>query len=108
MTTALVPGTTVPARWLAAALLAAGVVPGQGIRGPAVAVSGGSIDVDVASNDSTVEVGVSGQAATTSHDVPPHRRVSIPVPSLPAGSVLWVTVGTGLRRQVLRIEVIAP
>lgn len=97
------------ARWLAVAALVGGVAPGQqGIRGPAVAVSGGSIEVDVGTNDSTVEVSVGGQSATTSHDVPPHRRVSIPVPAVPGGSVLWITAGIGLRRQILRIEVIAP
>ncbi len=94
-----------------AALLAlVGVVAAQGggVRADGVAVAGGALAVDVGTNDDTVEVGAVGQGHRESHPVPPGRRVTVPVPPVPPGTILVVAVGRGLRRHVVFVEVIAP
>jgi hypothetical protein len=94
-----------------AALLAlAGVAAAQGggMRADGVAVAGGTIAVEVGTNDDTVEVGPAGSGNRESHPVPPGRRVTVPVPPVPPGTILVVTAGRGLRRQVVFVEVIAP
>jgi hypothetical protein len=79
---------------------------GEGIRGPAVAQSGGTIEVEVGPNDTTVEVSTGNAAETTSHDVTPGKTASIPVPTLPGGGVIWITVGKGVRRRTIIVEVV--
>lgn len=81
---------------------------GEGIRTSGVAVQGGAFNVEVGPNDSTVEVSASGSSTSTSHDVEPNKTASIPVPAVPAGTVLMVTVGKGARARTVIIEVIAP
>lgn len=102
--------TTHPAA--AAFVLAVGVttiaphLPAQ-MRAAASVALGGVISVDVGSNAASVQVS-DGGPATSSHPVPPSKRVDIPVPAVPPGTVLMISVGRGLRRQVLLVEVIAP
>ncbi|MFY9345087.1 MAG: hypothetical protein WAT39_21530 [Planctomycetota bacterium] len=100
-----------PLRWLLAALFLCvhenvRAQAGGAIRGPAAVVQGGTIDVDVASGDASVQV--SSASGTTSHPVPPGGRVSIPVPPVPAGTLLFVMVGRGRRMSVILIEVLSP
>ncbi len=80
----------------------------QGVRSASTAVAGGSMQVDVATNDDTVEVSAAGSGNVTSHPVPPGRRVTIPVPPVPPGTILFVSVGRGLRARVIQGEVTAP
>ena len=80
---------------------------GGGIRGPAVAPSGGSMTVEVGPNDTTVEVTNATTGATTTHGVEPGKSATIPVPSVPGGTMLIVTVGTGLRTRIIFVEVIS-
>ncbi len=86
-----------------AALTAHG--PG-GLRGPATASAGTTITVDVATNDSSVEVTDPVTGETRTQDRGPDGRVRIPVPNRPGP--LLVSVGDGRRRHVLVIEVQAP
>ena len=79
-----------------------------GIRGPSTVTQGGTIEVDVGTNDGSVEVSSGGPGTTTSHPVPPGKKVSIPVPPVPGGTILFVSVGRGLRARILLVEVIAP
>ena len=76
-----------------------------GIRGPNTAPSGGSVDIEVSFNDPTVEVSLGG-AETTSYPVGPDKKATIPVPPVPPGTILYVSIGKGLRRKVLLIEVV--
>ena len=76
-----------------------------GIRGPSTAHSGGTVEVQVGYNDPSVEVSLGG-SETTSYPVGPDKKATIPVPPVPPGTVLYVSVGTGLRRRVLLIEVV--
>lgn len=80
---------------------------GEGVRGPQVVPVGGVITVDVGPNDSSVEIqdGVSGN--TRSYDVEPGKTTQIPVPPVPAGTALIVTVGRGRRARQILIEVIS-
>jgi hypothetical protein len=64
--------------------------------------------VNVGPNDSTVEVSVSGTGSTSSTDVPPGKTVSVPIPDVPGGTFLFVTVGKGARRRTIIVQVIAP
>lgn len=79
---------------------------GEGVKAPGVATQGGSIDVSVGPNDDSVEVHAGGQGQT--HQVPPGKKVTVPVPPVPPGTVLTITVGKGLRTRILYVEVIAP
>lgn len=81
---------------------------GEGIRAPTPVVQGGTIEVDVGPNDSTVEVSAGSSSETTSHPVNPGKKAEIPVPSVPGGTILWISVGKGLRRRTILVEVIAP
>jgi hypothetical protein len=79
---------------------------GDGLQVPPIVVAGGTIEVDVATNDPSVEI--SDGASSSSHPVGPGKRVTIPVPPVPPGTVLAVVVGRGLRARVRLVEVIAP
>ena len=81
---------------------------GEGIRGPTAVQQGGVIVVDVGPNDSTVEVSVNGSGHTTSTQVSPGKQASIPVPDVPPGTLLHVSVGKGNRERIILVEVIAP
>jgi hypothetical protein len=70
-------------------------------------VQGGTIDIEVGPNDSSVQVSAAGQADTSSFPVPPGKQVSIPVPAVPPGTVLAISVGKGLTRRVIYVEVVA-
>lgn len=78
-----------------------------GLRGPAVALPGTSVEIEVGPGFASVDVGPAG-GATTRYSVPDGRVVSVPVPPVPPGTVLIVSAGKGLRRRVIFIEVVAP
>jgi hypothetical protein len=86
--------------------LLGGSLPAQ-LRGPSTVAAGGSITIDVGSSGHAVAVTAPAQG-TTRHRVPPDKRVVIPVPNVPVGSVILVTVGDGPLQQGLWIEVVAP
>lgn len=77
-----------------------------GLRGPSTVVQGGTMNIDVGPNDRSVDVG-SGQTSFGSSRVDPAKGAAIPVPPVPAGSVVWIAVGTGLRRRFILIEVVS-
>lgn len=91
-------------RWPWLLALLGSSLPAQ-VRSAGTAAAGGSITIDVAGNDATVEITAPGQG-TRSHRVPPNRRVVVPVPNVPPGSVLLVSVGHGLRGQGVLVEVV--
>jgi hypothetical protein len=72
-----------------------------------VAVPGGVITVKVGPNDTFVEVGPAG-APATKVPVTPDKENSVPVPSVPPGTIVFVSIGQGLRRRIFAIEIIAP
>lgn len=78
---------------------------GEGI----VAVAqGGTITVHIGPNDSTVNISVAGSPNTSTTVVEPNKDATLPIPQVPGGTVLLVTVGRGLRRRSILVEVIAP
>ena len=81
---------------------------GEGIRTSGTAVQGGTFNVDVGPNDTSVEVSIGGTGESSSHDVSSGKSASIPVPPVPGGTLLFITVGKGLRARIIVIEVIAP
>jgi hypothetical protein len=70
-------------------------------------VQGGTVTVNVGPNDTSVEVSAAGSSNTTTHDVEPNKDATIPVPNVPPGTIVFITVGKGLRARVLAVEVIA-
>ena len=80
----------------------------SGLKGPSTATPGGTIEVEVGPNDQSVEISLGGSGDTQSFEVPPDKKVSIPVPSAPPGSVVKVSVGDGLSRRIILVEIIAP
>ena len=73
-----------------------------------MAARGGTITVHVGPNDSTVEIstGVSGEKI--SYPVTPGKVATIPVPNLPAGTAIVVSVGNGLRSKGTLVEIVEP
>lgn len=80
---------------------------GEGVRAVTPVAQGGTIEVDVGPNDTTVEVSTGNLPGTTVHRVASGKRASIPVPNVPGGTILSVSVGKGARARVVLIEVIA-
>ena len=78
---------------------------GDGIRGPTYVTPGGTIDVEIGPNESTVELNFDNE--TVSFPVSPGKTASIPVPSVPPGTVIGVTVGKGLRQRIILVEVVS-
>src|SRR5687767_13388176 len=64
---------------------------GSGLRAPATATAGGTIVVEGASSESTIEVTDPVTGATQSFPVDPSKRTSIPIPAVPPGSILVVS-----------------
>jgi hypothetical protein len=83
------------------------MLQGEGVRGPIQVVSGGNVPVEVGPNDTTVDVSVNNDAKTETHDVASGKTAQIPVPPVPGGSVLVITVGRGDRRRTILVEVIS-
>ncbi len=81
---------------------------GEGVRSTTTAPQGGTVTVNVGPNDASVEVSSAGSSDTTTHDVEPNKDASIPVPNVPPGTFLFITVGKGLRARVIVVQVIAP
>ncbi len=71
-------------------------------------MQGGSFDVEVGPNDTSVEVNAGGTGSVSTHEVGSGKSVSIPVPNVPAGTLLYISVGKGSRTRIIVIEVIAP
>jgi len=80
---------------------------GEGIRVPMVVTSGSTITVNVGPNDTTVEINIAGTDKTQVVDVPPNKDASVQVPAVPPGTLIFITVGKGLRARVLLVEVVA-
>jgi hypothetical protein len=80
---------------------------GEGVRGPSVVVQGATFSIEIGPNDSTVEVSSTMGGKTYTFPVVPGKQADLPVPPVPAGTTLIVTVGRGSRRRVHAMEVVA-
>lgn len=78
---------------------------GQAIRGPSTAVEGGTIEIEVGSNIKDVEINLGGPNDTYSVHVS-GSKATIPIPP-GAGPWITVSVGNGLNRKFIRIEIIS-
>jgi hypothetical protein len=99
------------ARWNArslAALLSSTTLFAQGVRVTGVATPGGSVQVDVGGAATEVSVGVAGSGQATRHDVPPGKSVTVPIPTVPPGTVLVVWIGRRMQLHRVLVEVVAP
>ena len=95
--------------WLALLLLYGPVIAQSGgLRAPAVVTQGGTFEVEVGTGDASVEVSTPGPGSTKSYPVPPGKKVTIPVPPVPGGTILIVKVGRRNRATIVLVEVIAP
>jgi len=79
-----------------------------GLRVSATATVGGTFQVESGTSDPTIEVTDVATGVTQSFPVDPSKSTSIPVPAVPPGSVLIVSVGRGRRARVALIEVLGP
>jgi len=80
---------------------------GSGLRGPQAVPQGGTIQVEIGPNDTEVEVSEAGVGTPTRHPVPPGKTATIPVPNVPGGTLLYVSVGKGRRARIILVEVFA-
>lgn len=80
---------------------------GEGIRTSMVVPQGGTIEVDVGPNDATVEIKDGNPSNSATFKVEPGKRASIPVPPVPGGTVLTVSVGSGARARTILVEVVS-
>jgi len=81
---------------------------GEGIRSGSVVVQGGTMNVQVGPNETSVEISTGTQVGTTTHSVAPNKTATIPVPPVPGGTILTVTVGNGEHTRTILVEVVAP
>jgi hypothetical protein len=79
---------------------------GDGIRGPATAPAGGTVEIEIGSNDKVVWVN-SGPGNLSEYRVPPSKKITVPVPATP-GEVMAITVGKGLSKRSILITIVAP
>jgi len=79
---------------------------GQSIQGPSTAAPGGTVTVEVGTNDPSILVDLGGQNGTQTVPVPSDGKVTFPVPP----GVAWITIsiGRGLDRKFILIEIITP
>lgn len=80
---------------------------GPGLRAPGAAPVGGSVPVQVGTGGGTVESNT-GSPATRQHPVGADGRATVPLPPVPPGTVVAITVGRGLQQKVILVEVVAP
>lgn len=79
---------------------------GNGIRGPQTVVSGGVIEIEVAPNDTQIEVSEVGGGPAQKHPVPPGKKALIPAPTVSSSTMLYISIGDGSRNRVILVEVI--
>jgi hypothetical protein len=63
--------------------------------------------VDVGPNDRSVQISSPSGGGTTSVPVAPNKTAEIPVPDVPPGTVLHITVGKGNRMRIIVVVVVA-
>lgn len=81
------------------------MVQSGGLRAPPAVLAGGTIPVEVGSEDTFVEMDA-GTPIVVRHPVKPGRVTHIPVPNVPPGTVLLITVGSGMNIRSVLVEVI--
>jgi len=79
---------------------------GQAIRGPSTVTAGGTMQVEVGSGSSSLEVNFGPGGETHTIPVPADGTVTIPIPPA-AGPFVTISVGKGLDRKSIIIEVIS-
>ncbi|MCA8950758.1 MAG: hypothetical protein KDE27_14745 [Planctomycetes bacterium] len=62
--------------------------------------------MNVGTNGPTVEIVNPSTGTTTTHNVEPGKDTTLPLPNDPGGTILVLKVGTGLKSQVVLIELI--
>ena len=62
--------------------------------------------MDIGPNDSAVDVSATGSDDVSHFNVTPNKTAEIPVPNVPPGTVLHVTVGKGNRLRIIIVEVV--
>lgn len=82
---------------------------GGGIRGPQTATPGGSITINVGTNDPTVQIVDANTGDVLGElNVEPGKDTTITLPTVPGGSVLQLSVGEGVDTEVLVVEIVSP
>lgn len=84
------------------------MIQGKGVIGSSTVPQGGTITVEVLTGDAAVSVSTGGIGDTQTFPVSSDRTVTIPVPTLPGGTLVTISVGSGLKKQYLLVEVVAP
>ena len=84
------------------------MMQGNGISGSSTVPQGGTIVVHVTTGDATVSVSTGGIGDAKSFPVAADGTATIPVPTLPGGTLVCVSVGAGLKKKYLLVEVVAP
>ena len=79
---------------------------GVGLRGPITVQPGGTIPIDIGPNDSSVQISPAGSSTGKSYPVPPGKTANLPVPPVPPGTILVISVGNGLTSRIIYVEVV--
>ncbi len=80
--------------------------PGQGIKGPATAEAGTTVEIVVQGPGTEIEVQTSGSPTPTRTTIPESRRMQIPVPNTP-GSLLIITTNAAPPASTLVILIVS-
>ena len=79
-----------------------------GIRGPQSTPPGGSVTVNVGTNDPTVQiVDVNTGELLGTANVEPGKDTTITLPNVPGGTIIQLVAGEGVKSQILEIEIIS-
>ncbi|MBM4060665.1 MAG: hypothetical protein FJ265_06170 [Planctomycetes bacterium] len=81
---------------------------GEGIRTVTVASPGGSVMVNVGPNESSVTIANATTGASVTIPVAPGKDTQIPIPNVPGGTVLTISIGVGTTARIIVVQVIAP
>jgi hypothetical protein len=76
-----------------------------GLSGPISATQGGTITVAVESGDGAIVVSTGGPGGTV-YPVPAGGSVTVPVPSVPIGTLITISVGKGNRKAIIEVLVV--
>ncbi len=93
-----------PAGAFAVIAASAFVTAQEPLQCDATIASGGTLTIDVASNDTAITITNTTTGASSIHTVGPGKTVAVVV-TAPAGSVLMVRVGRGTTAGGVRVEV---
>jgi hypothetical protein len=80
---------------------------GQGLVTSATATAGSSIPVEVGPNDASITVTNSSTGGENKISTTPGKDTTVPIPNVPPGTLIYITIGRGANRRTILVEVVS-